>query len=317
MRKLLFLIPTYSSYYHPIKNTFQSLDWKVRTIDYRRGDLPIRILRFMPYFGGQVKASRQIETMILKSVNSYNPDLILTVKGESLNGLLLKKNKDKNCKLVNWFPDPINHWGLIKRITPCYDLFFHFDPLVLRKLKKIGFKNVYYLPFASEVTDLNSKKKTFDISFVGTYSPFREKYLSYLSRFDLNIWGDQRWYQSKLKKFVRGGRITQGKMKNVIMKSKININLHGFRPTEGTNLRTFEVTGCGGFLLTESVKDLARLFKLDKEIVTFTTPRELIEKSAFYLLNDYQRIGIAKAGYKRAQAKHSYKKRIKELLMFV
>lgn len=52
---------------------------------------------------------------------------------------------------------------------------------------------------------------------------------------------------------------------------------------ETANMRIFEVTGCGAFLLTEHYDNLADYFEIGKEIETFRDARELLEKVRYYL----------------------------------
>lgn len=314
MKKILILVPGYSSFKNPLTRTFTRSKWKVKTFDYRRGDLPIRILRFVPLIGGSDKAQIAIEKKIMSINNSFSPDVILTIKGESLSKALIKKIKNRNNKIINWFPDPMNLWSLILKIAPYYDFFCHFDPLVVRKLKKLGFKNAFYLPLAADIQEKRQQKKAYDLSFIGTYSEFREKRLGPLQKYDLNIWGDPRWQKSSLKIYARGGRIHQNTMKDIIARSKINLNIHFNAPKEGANLRTMEVTGCGGFLLTDYVKDIENLFSPNHEAVIYKTDQDLANKVSFYLKNRKLRNKIALAGFKRAKKSHEYSKRIKQML---
>lgn len=312
-------MPKDSSFFPPVSKYFKQNKWSVHFYDYRKGSLAVRALRFTPIIGGFEKALQKIFDDILKIAEELKPDLILTIKGENLTSEFLKKLKTENPKtiLVNWFPDPINQWDLMKKISSYNDFYFDSDHKTVGKLKKIGRRNAYYLPFAATIEKDIMKNKKFDLSFVGTYSPFREKYLSALSKFDLNIWGDPRWNTSSLKNFFRGGRIHQRKMKDIIKKSRININIHHNTPREGTNLRTFEITGSGGFLLAEYVKDLAKLFEIGKEIETFKNPREMTKKVQFFLSNPDLVQKIARAGYKKAKKIHSYEKRLPEMLKVV
>lgn len=317
MQKVFLLIPTYSSYLPAIARTFEKLNWQTRIFDYRRGNLPIRILRFLPIFGAEA-VTRSIIDQKIKQINrKYKPNLILTVKGELLSANLLKSLKNSSNFLADWFPDPMSQWELMKKITPYYDFFFHFDPLIVRKLKQRGYQNVFYLPFASEIQEQSRVEKRYDISFVGTYSPFREKLLSNLRDFDLNIWGDSRWFQSGLRSYTKGGRIPQSTMKTIIKKTKININIHFDAPREGANLRTFEVTGCGGFLLLDYIKDLDRLFKVGEEVICYKSSNDLIRKCKYYLKENIVREKIAFSGYQRAKKDHNYLKRVREMLRLI
>jgi len=313
MKKALLLIPFYSSFYKPIKKAFNDLGYETKSYDYRRGGVAIRILRFIPIIGKQL-AENLINGRIVTLATDFKPQIILTVKGESLNNKVIKSIKKADNKVVNWFPDPLNTWNLMFKIAPYYDYFLHFDPLIVKKLRTLGFKNVHYLPFAAEIVKKMADKKIYDVSFVGTYSKDREKKLSNLTNFDLNIWGDSRWFDSSLKKFTRGARVSQKKMKDIIKKSKININIHHNESGKGANLRTFETTGSGGFLLTDYVDDLKNLFTINKDIACFENATEMSFNVRYFLKNNKYREKISSNGYKKAVNIHKYTKRINQMM---
>src|SRR3972149_6712964 len=272
MKRLLFLVPSYASFRKPIKKTFEALGWRVLTFDYRKGDSPIRVLRFTPLVGGREKATEMINKRIIEINEKFNPDIILVIKGESLGkNLFVKLRKNQKNKIVNWFPEHMNHWPLAKK----------------------------------------------NVSFVGTYTPERESILAKFKQFDINIWGDPRWLKSGIKNNARGGRVTQDKMKDIINKSKININIHSFFPSEGANLRNFEVTGSTGFLLTDYVKAQEDLFKIGKDIVCYNSPKDIVVKTAYFLDHEKEREAIARQGFIRAIKDHNYKKRIKQMLSII
>ncbi len=317
MKKVLLLIPYNSSFYPPIKKTFRELGYQVRTYDYRKGELAIRVVRFTPLIGKKI-ASDLIKKRIKALSDKFKPEIVLTVKGETLSKGLIESIKKPNNKVVNWFPDPLNTWDLMVEIAPYYDYFLHFDPLIVKKLRTIGYKNTFYLPFAAEITkDQSHSGKIYDISFVGTYSKDREKKLSYLTNFDLNIWGDPRWFTSSLRQFTKGGRISQNAMKKIIEKSKININIHHNLSKKGANLRTFEVTGACGFLLSDYMEDIMNLYAINKELVCYRTAEELQSKAKYFLTHDLLRKKIAARGYKKAKEKHNYKNRMEQLVNLI
>jgi len=78
--------------------------------------------------------------------------------------------------------------------------------------------------------------------------------------------------------------------------------------------RAFEVTLCGGFLLTDYYEPLAEFFKFGEEIETFKTWDECVDKIFYYLKHEDAREKIALAGYKRSLKDHIYTKRFSKLL---
>ncbi len=310
MKKILLSLPFDSSFLPPIKKTLKNLNYQVYYHDYRHGDFLLRIL--IKILGSKM-AYRYRDFKILRLIRENNIDIFWVVKGESISKELLKKIKKNNVTTINWFPDPMNWWKFMRDNASYYDYFFHFDPLVVRKLKNLGFKNIYYLPFAAEIFSKKNSRKIYDVSFVGTYSKYRERYLTNLNC-SLNIWGDPRWSNSSLKKFTKGGRVSQDEMKKIIRLSKINLNLIYDAVREGTNLRTFEVLGQGSFLLTEYVKDLDNLFA---SIVSFKSKEELVKKINYYLLNEKKREKIARNGLKEVIKSHTYEIRLKQMIKII
>ncbi len=66
------------------------------------------------------------------------------------------------------------------------------------------------------------------------------------------------------------------------------------------NMRLFEATGAGAFLLTQHVPDLHRFFEPGYEIETYRSADELIEKIRYYLAHPDEREAIARRGQERS-----------------
>jgi len=100
-------------------------------------------------------------------------------------------------------------------------------------------------------------------------------------------------------------------MVNAINTYKIHLNCN---ISNDINYRTFETTGCGTFLLTNYTPGLEKLFDIGKEIVVYNDLNDLDNKVKYYLENEEEREGIAKAGYERSKKDHTYYERAKTLL---
>jgi spore maturation protein CgeB len=77
--------------------------------------------------------------------------------------------------------------------------------------------------------------------------------------------------------------------------------------------RTFEVPGCGGFLLTEKAEDLQTYYDIGTEIACFDGTRDLVDKIKYYLAHEDERMAIAQAGYARTLRDHTYGTRFEEI----
>lgn len=83
--------------------------------------------------------------------------------------------------------------------------------------------------------------------------------------------------------------------------------------TEQIKGRNFEVPGTGGFLLTQHAAHLEKYYEPGKEIVSFHSTEEMIEKVRYYLTHDAERTAIAEAGYQRTLSNHTYQQRFNNI----
>jgi len=87
--------------------------------------------------------------------------------------------------------------------------------------------------------------------------------------------------------------------------SKVVFNCHINEALHAGNIRMFEVTGMGSCLLTDNPREARHLFKLDEEIVGYSSFDEAIEKVKYLLLNEDKRKAIAAKGRERTLRDHT------------
>jgi len=92
----------------------------------------------------------------------------------------------------------------------------------------------------------------------------------------------------------------------------ICLNAHGSSPF-ASNMRLFETTGVGTCLLTDWKRNLPDLFEPDREVVTYRTAEECIEKVRYLLNHEDARQAIAAAGQKRTLRDHTFTQRAEQL----
>ena len=103
-------------------------------------------------------------------------------------------------------------------------------------------------------------------------------------------------------------------MMKALSKAKIGINIHGgIASTYASNVRMFEVTGCGSMLITDRKNNITDIFVPDKEIVCFDNAHDCYEKISWFLEHEKERSRIAKEGHKRTIKDHSLARRVSYL----
>ncbi|MCO5142607.1 MAG: glycosyltransferase [Oligoflexia bacterium] len=113
----------------------------------------------------------------------------------------------------------------------------------------------------------------------------------------------------KLKKFICPP-VYGLKMYEAILSSKVVLNFHAdSSPLYASNMRLFETTGVGTCLLTDWKENLPELFDIDREIVTYKSVDECVEKAMWLLENPQKAEEIALAGQRRTLSDHTFKNR--------
>jgi len=98
-------------------------------------------------------------------------------------------------------------------------------------------------------------------------------------------------------------------MHKFIRSAQICLNIHAeLAERTGGNMRVFEVTGSGSFLLTDMGRIDHELFRPGQEIETFRDLGELRQKIRFYMENPEARERIARAGQQKCLREFSLQK---------
>jgi len=273
---------------------------------------------------------RKMNELLFQKVKTYKPDLVFfSIFREEFNKEVVREISSRTLT-YNWFCDDLWRFDTYaKNWAPCFSHISTLNEEVVPKYKSIGYERVVVTQPACNprMYQKLKVKKMWPVSFVGQTHSNRKRIVTELKRRNIKIatWG-QGW---------RNGVVSFGKMVKIFNQSKININFtdtsFSFRfgrflpwffqpiniessmPTTILNGRVFEVPMCGGFLLTDSARNLEKCFDIGKEIVVYDSLEDLVEKINYYLKNDKKRDKIAKAGHERAQKDHTYKKRFTEI----
>lgn len=103
-------------------------------------------------------------------------------------------------------------------------------------------------------------------------------------------------------------------MYDLLSRSRITFNRHVDIMVNCTgNMRLFEATAMGSCLLTEAAANMADLFEADRELVTYRSIGEAIEKTRYLLDHEAERAAIARAGRERTLRDHTLVQRTHDI----
>lgn len=263
----------------------------------------------------------------------------------------LKKLTSMGLTTFNWFAD--DHWRfeIFSRYYAKYFSFVSTTDInALQKYQKMGYKNVIKTQWACNnfLYKPTISNKYYDVTFIGQKYGNRESIVNAVRNKEIEVrcWGknwegDRISQKDMIKTFSQSKINLNFSFSSVLRNSistqdfaaifmrrepdgKYHINrlgswlpqlklLFNKQPYNQIKGRIFEITGSGGFLLTEWAKDIENYYKIDKEISVFKDTSEIIKKIEYYLNNEKKRKQIAYAGYKRTITQHTYEKRFNEL----
>ena len=319
-QRILFVTPDYSFFTRPVTKSLKNLGFSVKTFDYYKPSTLVRLTGFagnhslLPPSFAKKKVNTLINQALLKTISSFKPDYLLVIKGETITPKTVKTITAEGIITINWYSDWFGSWNWIMTNASSYSFFINTCLESHKRLKRANITN-YYLPFASPITNsVKKSKKIYQVTFVGQHTARREKFFAAIKDLGLKIWGYQ-WQNSSLKD-VDGGPVPVTTAHQIIRQSQIVVNpiidYKDQQPNQ-VNVRTFETTGMGTFLLTQHLPLLKLYFTPGKEVVTFTNPQDLRRKVKYYLRHNIERKKIAQAGYRRAKKNHSFEIRLKQL----
>jgi len=274
-----------------------------------------------------------VSQSILAKVETFEPDLVLSMAQAPLNHQALKRLRRDGVTTAMWFVEDYRLFTYWKAFAPFYDIFAVIQKdAFFDELNAVGQPNVLYLPLAAQpdfhksvdLTSVEQRKFGSNVSFMGAGYPNRRIAFRELVNHDFKIWGTEWEGDHVLEPLVqlKGARISSEDCVKIFNATKINLNLHSSIQAEELvtfgdfiNPRTFELAACGAFQLVDKRSLLPEAFE-DDELATFSSMHELIEKIEYYTANPKECECIARKSRERVLKDHTYLKRMRTLIEF-
>ncbi|MEK9285526.1 glycosyltransferase [Bradyrhizobium sp. ISRA442] len=264
---------------------------------------------------------KQSENVLLAQIEEFKPDVLINQDVFYADFRLMRRIKGIGKPML------VGQIGVAPTLGedwPVYDLMISQLPSTVQFFRSLGVRSeLHHLAFEPSLLDAlpPAPEPDVDVSFVGSISTdhlLRIKLLeSIAERYELRLWGNRPQAlpaSSPLRRCFQG-EVWGVDMYQVLRRSRITLNSHiDFARNEAGNMRLFEATGVGTFLLTDYKDNLHTLFDETREVAAWRSIEDCVAAIEHYLRDSKSRAGIARAGQQRTMASHTYRLRTAELL---
>jgi hypothetical protein len=286
--------------------------------EYRAKNALLEKIRFRLAAGPAVN---RLNRDLLSMAERERPDLVWTDKLLEMQPKTLDKLRAMGIATVSYMIDnPFGTrqdpgWRLYMKDIPHYDLHVVQRDANIADYKARGARDVIKIQTAYEPTihfpppagwsDANRDR---EVSFIGTPYDDRAQFLTRLWRdygVSVVISGSERLWRKALdpKAFsamFRDGELYCDAYREGIWKSKINLSFVTHANQDEFVHKSFEIAGCGSFLLAERTQGHMDRFVEDQEAVFFSTLDECAARIRRWLPDEAGRARVAAAGHLRA-----------------
>jgi spore maturation protein CgeB len=222
--------------------------------------------------------------------------------------------------LVHYTPDPqlvFQPWklGHFVAAIPGYDVLFTTKPFEVDAYRQRGAHTLHLVHQSYDDQRIGPRALTAEqrgrlgaeVSFIGQYTPHYARLLQVAvgTGARTRLWGPnwrrRLWRLPALRGCFAGDGVWGDDYVLALNAADIALCFLSKRYPETTTTRTFEIPGCGTFMLAERTDAHRALFEEDREAAFFGSDAELADKVRHYLRHPDERRRIAAAGLARSR----------------
>lgn len=264
-----------------------------------------------------------LRSRLLKSIEVAEADLVLVTGGYDIDeGLVEVLRSATGVKLANWFTDDMRRIDEILPAARAYDSVFVVGTDVAQACERSFGKTVEVLPLGADPSVYRPLKSRdqyrANVVFAGGATAERERHLSELLEFGLALWGPG-WRKTSLRDYCRGEIKSTAEFVRAYGGASVAVNLHhGLGDKAGVgascNQRVFELSAMGVPQVVDERGDLPGYFEVGREVVTFSSPRELKERVQELLQAPQTAEELGAAARRKVLARHTQMHRMRRIL---
>jgi spore maturation protein CgeB len=263
------------------------------------------------------------EDILLHQVDFYKPDIVYFQDPFIANSSLVKKLKDKKCKIVGQIASPLPS----REILCEFDLILSSLPNLVDQIRDYGVQSEF-LPIGFDtrlIGKFEQVTRDIPISFVGGISPRHPTTIpmleaAYEINNNLQIYGYGREFIPKSSPIFNNhlGNAWGNEMFKILSRSQVTLNRHiDVSQQFANNMRLFEATGMGALLLTDYKINISQYFVVGEEIMVYNNMADLQNILKNLFANEFELSIIAMRGQKRTLTDHNYENVMIKLINYL
>ncbi len=143
----------------------------------------------------------------------------------------------------------------------------------------------------------------------------RRRWVADLADQRIDVWGDEGWSAPFPEGATyRGPALHETELPVIYNASTINLDVGRLYQDDIVTMRVFDILACEGFILAEHTDDLAELFEIGEEVVSYKDRHDLRAKVTYYLDHPEEARQIARRGRRAILERHTFGARVRSML---
>lgn len=330
--RIALVSPVFHSYYRSIEFGLEQLGHDVSCIPYDarvgiRGKLAGKLIEDVPdQLGWDVQRQRvaRTTTRVRDAMASGKFDVLLVVKGDVLDPEFVSDVRRAGTRTVLYLYDEIRRTRHTMESISAYDTVAAYSRQDFGQLEALG-HDVRYVPGAF---DIRMKPGSMpvrtdpDLVFIGARYGRREEFLNFAQESGLSVraygrdWSRHPVDRTRALSWRRPGipasrDVPLTESGSVLAGAAAALNVHFNQ--DGLTMRTYEIPGMGGLQVIDRT-DVHEAYEPGREILTFSSPEELVELVRAAKRDPAWAAKIRTAGRKRTLDEHTFQRRCAELI---
>ncbi|MBU0638088.1 MAG: glycosyltransferase [Planctomycetes bacterium] len=287
-------------------------------VRYAKGPWRMRFRRGVVPWLYRAADERWMYDILEAQLREYRPDVLYCLAIEAIGSEFLDRVRDTYRIAVGQHAAP-----LVAHDLSSYDLMLSSLPNLVEHFREQGLRSEYFrLAFARPVlVRLQRGPKRYDLVFVGGLAGPHERGAQILERLckTVNVavfgYGGNLLPETSAVRAACHPPLWGLEMYQTLRDARLVFNRHiDVAGDYANNMRLYEATGVGTALLTDAKRNLTELFEPEREVLTYRTADECVERAQHYLTHDDEREALAQAGQQRVLREHTWERRMPELI---